>query len=385
MSNQNVPINIFSSARAQRSYDKQDEPRVAEIIQREILSKARVSYHAVRVKVRRTSDGSPKSLIAYLLRKDSYTADVQKIDVDKDYKVTGVQERYDDSSDAEETDQEDTESRYSPETYGNYDFVAGTPVPEIPTAKQAVEFIHNLAIAAGLRSRTLLGPEASVANYQGYLGSGLQGFVNIGHGNPSCIVLADGTLSAAWFQGLPIDALTGVGIYFNSCQVYNPPLQPAIMHAGTRTFIGGILSLGIGPSEEVCKCFWSQSLNPPQIPMGPTLKSCEAKHYPTKDAHGIGGDLGQFLAGHVVVFQHIDFRGHHRHIFAAERNLNHPEDNSLNDKISSFVVMSGTWKFYMHANYGTPLGGAYGPGLYRWVEAVGIKNDQLSSLKCIKS
>ena len=198
-------------------------------------------------------------------------------------------------------------------------------------------------------------------------------------------MLDDGTLSENWFQSLPADALMGTVIYFNSCQVFNPPLQPAVMHAGTRTFIGGIVNLLIGPSEEVCKCFWGRSLASQQAPMGDLLTACEAQHYPDREAHGIGGDRGQFLAGHVIVFQHIDFRGHHRHIFAMERNLNHPEDQTLNDQISSFIVLSGTWKFYMHADYGVPLGGEFPPGLYRWVEAVGVKNDQVSSLKCIRS
>jgi hypothetical protein len=48
-------------------------------------------------------------------------------------------------------------------------------------------------------------------------------------------------------------------------------------------------------------------------------------------------------------------------------------------------VLSGTWRFYRHANYMDVLGGAYGPGTYRWVESVGISNDQVSSLRCIRS
>lgn len=68
-----------------------------------------------------------------------------------------------------------------------------------------------------------------------------------------------------------------------------------------------------------------------------------------------------------------------------ERNLNHPADRTSNDEISSFVVVSGTWKFYRHSNFRVGLGGEYGPGAYRWVEAVGIKNDQVSSLRCVRA
>jgi hypothetical protein len=91
------------------------------------------------------------------------------------------------------------------------------------------------------------------------------------------------------------------------------------------------------------------------------------------------------MAGHIVVFRHASFRGAHRHIFGEERNLNHPEDNTLNDAISSFVVLSGTWKLYRHANFATAYDREFPPGEYPWVEAVDVENDQVSSLKCIKA
>ena len=89
------------------------------------------------------------------------------------------------------------------------------------------------------------------------------------------------------------------------------------------------------------------------------------------------------MAGHIIVFRHWNLRGHHRHIFDEEPNLNHREDNSLNDEISSFVILEGTWKFYRHANYNIPYDAELGPGVYRWVRDHGIENDQMSSLKCI--
>jgi hypothetical protein len=69
-------------------------------------------------------------------------------------------------------------------------------------------------------------------------------------------------------------------------------------------------------------------------------------------------------------------------IFGEERNLNHPADPSLNDQISSFVVLSGTWKLYRHANFVTPYDREFPPGAYKWVEAVDVDNDQVSSAKC---
>ncbi|MDH4222701.1 MAG: beta/gamma crystallin family protein [candidate division Zixibacteria bacterium] len=90
------------------------------------------------------------------------------------------------------------------------------------------------------------------------------------------------------------------------------------------------------------------------------------------------------MAGHIILFKHRDLRGHHRHIFDSELYLNHREDNSLNDEVSSFVILEGTWRFFRHENRGIPYAQELGPGVYRWVKDYGIENDQMSSLECIK-
>lgn len=385
MAKKKISIKVFASQKGQRTYDRQDEKKIKDIIQKEVLPKAKADYHSVSVKVKRAVDGTAESLIAYLLREDTYTADVQKVDVDKNYKVKTIEEDYDDSDDIDDTDDDDEEARtYGADEYGAVDFVAATPVPEIETAKEGVERVHTLAQRAGLNSRMLLGRNASVANYRRYLRSGLQGFVNIGHGSPSSIVLDDGVLNSAWFRSLRGDPLTPAVTYFNSCQVFNPPLQPTVMESGARTFIGGIVNLLIGPSEEVCKSFWHKILVG-KAEMGSALSRSEREHYPRAESHGISGDRGQFFTGEVIVFEHSNFRGRHRHIYAMENNLNHPSDRALNDRISSFVVVSGTWRLYRHSNFRVPLGGHFTPGAYKWVEAVGVRNDQISSMKCIHS
>lgn len=76
----------------------------------------------------------------------------------------------------------------------------------------------------------------------------------------------------------------------------------------------------------------------------------------------------------VVVYEHANYGG-------AEwrTNLNHSYVGDWwNDKISSIIVVSGTWRFFEHINYG----GAFwdlGPGYYSWVEAANIPNDMISS------
>jgi len=283
----NVKIKVFASPEAYRVYDAQDEGRIVDVVRKEVLPREKAEYHSVKVKVKRRKDGSPKYLVTYMLRKDTYTADIVKVDVDKNYQVQAFVDDY--------TDTEDDEDGESDEgaTYESFDFVAGTPVPEIPTAKAAVQIMHQMAVNAGLKSKILLGTDASVANYKNYLKSGLRGFVNVGHGNTSLIVLDDGPLYASWFQGLSGKPLAPAVVYFNSCRVFNNPLQPAVMKAGARTFIGGIVNLSIGPSEEVCKCFWNKVVAQGGA-MGQTLKYCEKAKYHTQGAHGISGDLGTF-------------------------------------------------------------------------------------------
>jgi hypothetical protein len=57
------------------------------------------------------------------------------------------------------------------------------------------------------------------------------------------------------------------------------------------------------------------------------------------------------------------------------------DDNFFNDKISSFVIVSGQWQFFRDINYTGPASGVYGPGVYNWVESVGIPNDSISSVR----
>ena len=83
---------------------------------------------------------------------------------------------------------------------------------------------------------------------------------------------------------------------------------------------------------------------------------------------------------HVVLFEHRNFRGRHKHVFWAEPNLNDDEDNSFNDLTSSIVVLEGQWVFYRDWQYKF-VDGTLGPGIYPLVEAVGIKNDDITSLK----
>jgi hypothetical protein len=294
--NKDIEIRVSASSKTYKSLDLGDQPRVVEAIRARVLPAAEAEYYRVDVKIKRKADQTPKYLIAYLLRKDIYLAEVVRVDVQSDFQVTGITWGYDASKEEEDDEEEEEDFSISEAEYAcGFDFVVATPVPDIPTAKAAVEHLHNLFTSLGFTSKMLLGAEATVANYKMYLTYGLKGFVNIGHGNTNEIVLADGTLNATWFNSVADQAVKPAVVYFNSCQVHNDPLKSAVMKAGARTFIGGIVNLLIGPSEEVCKCFWGKIL-PTATPMRDALHCCETGKYPREGAHGITGDTGAFMA-----------------------------------------------------------------------------------------
>jgi hypothetical protein len=84
---------------------------------------------------------------------------------------------------------------------------------------------------------------------------------------------------------------------------------------------------------------------------------------------------------HVILFEHVNFHGAHKHVVAREDNLNASDDNYFNDKVSSIVVFEGNWTFAKNAGQKSPYSAILGPGLYKNVVEYGIPNDDMSSLE----
>jgi len=113
--------------------------------------------------------------------------------------------------------------------------------------------------------------------------------------------------------------------------------------------------------------------------------------YPSVDAVKIKNDdmsslqpndsSGLATVPHVILFEHANFHGAHKHVFGPESNLNAGDDNFFNDRVSSIVVLAGTWKFFQDSGFNGPYQAVLGPGLYPSVEAANIKNDDMSSLR----
>jgi hypothetical protein len=91
---------------------------------------------------------------------------------------------------------------------------------------------------------------------------------------------------------------------------------------------------------------------------------------------------------HVILFEHAQFHGAHKHVVRDEPNLNAADDNFFNDITSSIVVLEGDWEFFEDSGHVGKLGKTLGPGHYAWVEdanALGPgSNDKVSSLRPVK-
>jgi Beta/Gamma crystallin len=83
----------------------------------------------------------------------------------------------------------------------------------------------------------------------------------------------------------------------------------------------------------------------------------------------------------IILFEHINFHGAHKHLYGSESNLAAGDDSFFNDKLSSFVITSGTWQFFRDINFTGPASIVLGIGRYNWVENFGIPNDSISSVR----
>lgn len=283
-----IPMRLHAPTSVMSVYGANYEEKLAKLVERAVPS-GRKPEDFFRADVFVSPDQKEKNVntyVYYLLEK-TYLVEKVKIIANSDLNyISSV-------VDFEETPTPSVESlSIGKMDYGSFDFVVATPVPEISSALAAVEFLESLFKSLGFKTCKLLGNEASVGKYQEMLKSGLKGFVNIGHGCNTGIMLSNGLLEWNWFDQLMNQELKPDVIFFNSCQVFNNPLLPSIMKGGARTFIGGILNLLIGPSEEVCKSFWQRTLNT-NTTMAESLR-ISASFYPEPGAFGIDGDKSYF-------------------------------------------------------------------------------------------
>ncbi len=90
--NERTPISIQPSSWKTRPYDAREEERVRRLIRDEVLLKRHEPYYQARATIKFDQNGKPDRIIAYLLRSNTYTADVIEIQIDENYRIIGVKE-----------------------------------------------------------------------------------------------------------------------------------------------------------------------------------------------------------------------------------------------------------------------------------------------------
>ncbi|WP_298517260.1 beta/gamma crystallin-related protein [uncultured Kordia sp.] len=87
----------------------------------------------------------------------------------------------------------------------------------------------------------------------------------------------------------------------------------------------------------------------------------------------------------IIVFQNSNISGSSLTLTASDPNL---VPQGWNDKISSLIVVSGTWELYQNTKYGgsswsvSDSGGPNGDGVYPDWSDWGGTNDSISSIRC---
>jgi hypothetical protein len=233
----------------------------------------------------------------YLLSKSTYSFDTARVNLAADYTVLSIISNY--------QEQQSGYGQDSPETYDacpdeSVEMVFSTCETSIPTAMAGVNKAVEIAESQGYKVERLLGSQENTTAIKNWLAcDNLIMFGRIGHGSETGIMLDDGMLNYTYFQNLSSTALNDKVLYFNSCEVHNDPLEPAIFDAGVQKFIGGDVLLEMGTSEEVFKCFMDDVIVD-NAAMTTTLSSCESAHYPQTGAHGISGNGSDYLNGNPV-------------------------------------------------------------------------------------
>jgi hypothetical protein len=94
------------------------------------------------------------------------------------------------------------------------------------------------------------------------------------------------------------------------------------------------------------------------------------------------------LPGRILLFEDRNFDGKSIDIEKGVPDLSIYTEGNFDERTSSFAILSGNWCFYRNPRFENPFmrGGkplVLGPGSYDWVEDLGIKDNEISSLKAV--
>jgi Beta/Gamma crystallin len=99
------------------------------------------------------------------------------------------------------------------------------------------------------------------------------------------------------------------------------------------------------------------------------------------------------VKGEIILFEHPNFRGAHRHIYRTEKTLNDPGNipgvparvlpalGQFDETTSSIIVVKGTWILYRNKDLEERVGDEAVPGAYPSVSDLHITGNTISSLE----
>jgi hypothetical protein len=96
------------------------------------------------------------------------------------------------------------------------------------------------------------------------------------------------------------------------------------------------------------------------------------------------------MPGRIILFEDEDFCGKSIDIVREHPDLSEHKAGNFNNRTSSFVILSGKWRFFLNASFEAPVMHDESPlvleaGAYRRVTDLGIQDNEITSLQAVNS
>ncbi len=280
-----------------------------------------ISSRAETRVLRSTAQGYVAETIVLNLRRDTYTAEMSRIEfafesgkarvlkVDKKYmpQVSISPNPVPKNANLEQIKKAIAPKTALPQEPPGPKGLANTAFPEFPSAVAATNAIHNTFSQrfGAARAEKLVGNTSTKQAVMNRLQNdeSLLVWNNVGHGVTSdvngspCYGLVQWshqTITAQEFSTLnPYKGLYYCVALTNSCNSFKDPLAGAIWSRGLRTYIGGNINLPVARSEYTAQNFWVYTLTNNMTMAAALAKAQQDKGFPV-GSFGLRGDTGLF-------------------------------------------------------------------------------------------
>lgn len=282
-----VPVSII--VRASQGLASNDAALVAAV-------RSQIDLTAFReARIEEFADGNgAEHLVVQLLVKNQHRLELARIDLDASLAVTGVSRNYRRlaSERAASSSPSTTPTYHCPDE--SVQFIALCPNNdqlEIDTTND----VANAAIAAGLKTVTLLKSKATHDAYMNYMTCPkLVGNFYDGDSNPDEMVTYNGQITASEIAASQHwnHAVTTIWV---ACEAYNDPMLSAVQKsAQAQKYAAGINDLEVGPSDKAAACAMKAAIA--GKPETQSFHDCYAQLNTTADQWGFGGDGADVFA-----------------------------------------------------------------------------------------